>query len=93
MSRLLALGSTLLGLAAIAVLGLVAWAWYDSRLAGSYNAMELAVPDSGGGPHAQHMAAAQSLEQLHGPQAGEPDFATTLTAQKSTVRLSSGPVG
>ncbi len=57
---------------------------------GSYNAMELATPDYGGGPHAQHLAAAQSLEQLHGPQAGEPDFATTLTAQKATVRLSSG---
>ena len=90
MSRLLALGSTLLGLAALAVLGLVAWAWYDSRLPGSYNAMELAVPDYGGGPHAQHLAAARSIERLHGPQAGEPDFATTLTAQKATVRLSSG---
>lgn len=90
MSRLLAVGSTLLGLLALVGLGFVAWTWYDSRLPGSYNAMELAVPDYGGGPHAQHLAAARSLEQLHGPQAGRPDFETTLTAQKATVRLSSG---
>jgi FtsP/CotA-like multicopper oxidase with cupredoxin domain len=89
-SRLLALGSTLLGLAALVVLGFIAWAWYDSRLPGSYNGMELATPDYGGGPHAQHLAAARSIEQLDGPETGEPDFATTLTAQKATVRLSSG---
>lgn len=90
MSRLLAVGSTLLGLVALVGLGWVAWAWYDSRLPGSYNAMELAVPDYGGGPHPQNLAVARSLEQLHGPQAGEPDFATTLVAQKAIVRLSSG---
>lgn len=90
MSRLLAVGSTLLGLLALVGLGFVAWAWYDSRLPSSYNAMELAAADYGGGPHAQHLAAARSLEQLHGPEEGAPDFKTTLTAQKATVRLSSG---
>ena len=92
MSRLLAVGSTLLGLLLLAGVGLLAWSWYDSRLPGSYNAMDFATPDYGGGPQVAHGGTAQTVDQLRGPADGAPDFRKTITARQADVRLSSGKV-
>jgi len=81
---------------------LVARAWYDSRLPGTYSVMQFGTPDYGGGSAAGHVAhgvlghlsaraeGAVSVADLRGPRAGKPDFRTTLTARRSTVRLGSG---
>ncbi|MEP6910153.1 MAG: multicopper oxidase family protein [Actinomycetota bacterium] len=90
MSRLLAVASTLLGLLLLAGVGWLAWSWYESRLPGSYDAMDYATPDYGGGPHDR--ALARRLDQLLGPRGPAPDFRKTITAQKADVRLSSGKV-
>ena len=51
-ARLASLASVLLAVVLLAGLGWIGWLLYDSRLPGSYNAMDLAVPDYGGGVHA-----------------------------------------
>ncbi len=66
-SRLPAIASTLLGLLLLAGVGWLAWSWYDSRLPGSYNAMDFATPDYGGGPQVAHGGTAQTVDQLRGP--------------------------
>jgi FtsP/CotA-like multicopper oxidase with cupredoxin domain len=91
-SRLPAIGSTLLGLLLLVGVGWLAWSWYDSRLPGSYNAVDYATPDYGGGPHVSHdQAIARAVDQLHGPDL-VPDFRRTLTARQADVRLSSGTI-
>ena len=90
MSRLPAIGSTLLVLVLLAGAGWLAWSWYDSRLPGSYNPMDYATPDYGGGPQVSHDAIAQTVDELDGPAAGKPDFKKTITARQADVRLSSG---
>jgi FtsP/CotA-like multicopper oxidase with cupredoxin domain len=83
-------GGVVAGGAFALFLGLAAWAWYDSRLPGTYDVMDYAVADYGGARHTRHAAAGDSLDRFTGPKQGRPDFARTLTAQKATVRLSSG---
>ncbi len=92
MSRLLAVGSTLLGLLLLAGVGWLAWSWYDSRLPGSYNAMDFATPDYGGGSQVAHGGTAQTVDQLRGPAGHPADFRKTITARQADVRLSSGTV-
>ena len=92
MSRLLAVGSTLLGLLLLAGVGWLAWSWYDSRLPGSYNAMDYATPDYGGGSQVAHSGTAQTVDQLHGPAGHPADFRKTITARQADIRLSSGKV-
>ena len=77
-------------LALLVAVGIVAKAWFDSRLPDSYSAMEFGQVDYGGGPpqdHAGHGLA--SVETLRGPTA-KPDFRTTLVAKKAEVRLATG---
>jgi FtsP/CotA-like multicopper oxidase with cupredoxin domain len=72
---------TLLALAGVGWLGK---AWYDSRLPGSFNAMDYGVMDYGGGPpqnHVQHPHL--RVDKLEGPRNGTPDVRVTLTAAKS----------
>jgi FtsP/CotA-like multicopper oxidase with cupredoxin domain len=90
-SRLPAIASTLLGLALLAGLGWLAWSWYDSRLPGSYSAMDYATPDYGGGPRVSHHSAVP-VDELGGPAGRAPDFRRTITARQADVRLSSGKV-
>lgn len=87
-SRLTGAASFALAIALLLVVGWLAWSWYDSRLPGSYDAMDLAAPDYGGGPHAAH-GGETSVDDLRGAQ-GAPDFSATLTAKHATVRLASG---
>ena len=82
----------------VGVVGVLGYAWWNSRLPGTYNVMDYGRLDYGGGdevafPHGgshQHAAASgRSVDTLHGP-AGKPDRRFTLTAQRATVRLASG---
>ena len=91
MSRLLAIGSTMLGLLLLAGVGWLGWSWYDSRLPGSYSAMDYATPDYGGGPPVSD-GLARTVDQLHGPASLAPDFQKTITARAADVRLSSGKI-
>jgi FtsP/CotA-like multicopper oxidase with cupredoxin domain len=82
----------------VAVLAFVGYAWYSSRLPGTYNVMDYGSIDFGGGGaaavhHGHHHPAGPviSVASLHGP-AGKPDAAFTLTAKTAKVRLTSGYV-
>lgn len=78
-------------LAFLGLAGLVGKAWWDSRLPGSYSAMDMGVLDYGGGPaqnHAQHPHL--RVDRLTGPKDATPDRRVTLTAQEAEVPLASG---
>jgi FtsP/CotA-like multicopper oxidase with cupredoxin domain len=76
--------------AALAALGAwAAYSWWESRLPGTYNVMELGVLDGGGRPAAHAAHGGVSIAELEGPK-GKPDVRFTLTAKTATVRLSSG---
>jgi FtsP/CotA-like multicopper oxidase with cupredoxin domain len=83
--RLLVRALTILGVVVLLGLaGLIGKAWWDSRLPSSFSAMDMGVLDYGGGPpqdHAQHPHLA--VDRLTGPDNGEPDFRTTLTAAEN----------
>ena len=91
MKRFLALAAGLVaGGALLAVLGYAAFAWWESRLPGSYNVMDLGVVETGGGPASGHSAGhGISIAGLEGP-TGKRDVRFTLTAKTARVRLSSG---
>jgi FtsP/CotA-like multicopper oxidase with cupredoxin domain len=86
-----ACGAIVLVTALVAGLGWTAYSWWESRLPGTYNLMDLGVVEAGGGvapsEHAGHRGV--SIERLEGP-AGKADVRFTLTAKRATVRLSSG---
>jgi FtsP/CotA-like multicopper oxidase with cupredoxin domain len=76
--------TALVTLLALAGVGWLGKAWYDSRLPGSFNAMDYGVMDYGGGPaqnHAQHPHL--RVDKLKGPRNGTPDVRVTLRAAKS----------
>src|SRR5215216_2582146 len=90
-ARLASLASVVLAVVLLASLGWIGWLLYDSRLPASYNAMDLAVADYGGGPHVSHGGmSGRTLEQRRGPAGVEPDFRATLSAKRATLRLTSG---
>jgi FtsP/CotA-like multicopper oxidase with cupredoxin domain len=76
---------TVLGvLAFLGLAGLLGTAWWDSRLPGTFNAMDMGIPDYGGGPVQNHAAHPHvSVERLTGLRNGEPDFQATLTAAEA----------
>jgi FtsP/CotA-like multicopper oxidase with cupredoxin domain len=82
-----------IGLATLLALVAAGWignAWYDSRLPGTYSAMEFGQVDYGGGPVQNHAAHPHtSLDRLEGPR-GRPDFRITLVAREAEVALASG---
>ncbi|HEX7254324.1 MAG TPA: multicopper oxidase family protein [Gaiellaceae bacterium] len=64
--------------------GLLGKAWWDSRLPGTFDAMDMGVLDYGGGPpqnHARHPHLI--VDRLAGPRNGEANVRRTLTAAKS----------
>jgi FtsP/CotA-like multicopper oxidase with cupredoxin domain len=74
-------------LAGLALLGFLAWSWWQSRLPGRYDVMSYGVADKGGAePVAHHHF---GVDALAGPK-GRPDYRLTLTAEKAHVRLASG---
>ena len=79
--------TTLVMVAGLAFLGFLGWAWWHSRLPARYDVMDYGVVDLGGGPYPSR--GDFSLVDLHGPH-GKPDYRVTLTAEKASVRLSSG---
>jgi FtsP/CotA-like multicopper oxidase with cupredoxin domain len=74
-------------LAGLALLGFLAWSWWDSRLPGRYDVMDYGVVDRGGGPESS--AAGFSVADEKG-ETGKPDLRVTRTAEKGKVRLASG---
>jgi FtsP/CotA-like multicopper oxidase with cupredoxin domain len=71
----------------LALLGFLAWSWWQSRLPGSYDVMSYGDVDLGGGkPVAQHHV---SVARLTGPK-GKPDRSVTLTAERAPIQLASG---
>jgi FtsP/CotA-like multicopper oxidase with cupredoxin domain len=82
-----------IGVVTVLVVGAAAWAgkaWYDSRLPGSYGAMDFASVDYGGGPQQNHAAHPHvGVDTLKGPK-GKPDRRFRLVAKQGKVTLSSG---
>ena len=75
----------------LALVGVLGWAWWDSRLPDTYNVMDYGSHDYGGAAeHGAHHAAAVSVASLKGPQAGKPDVHFELMARPTTIRLASG---
>jgi FtsP/CotA-like multicopper oxidase with cupredoxin domain len=74
----------------------VGWAWWSSRLPGTYSVMDYGAPDYGGGAvpagaergHG-HIHGGLSVARLRGP-SGKPDVRLRLVARKATIRLPSG---
>src|SRR5215217_555196 len=91
MRRLLTRTATAVGILILLVaLGVVAKAWFDSRLPDSYSAMEFGTLDFGGAPATDHGSHHMvSLQTLRGPRT-EPDYRATLVAKEAKVRLASG---
>src|SRR5262245_31825694 len=91
--RIAAVGGVVL---LVAVLGVLAKAWYDSRIPETYSVMAYGTHDYGGGSeppvHEGHgTGGGTSVADLHGPSAG-PDARFRLTAKTADVRLTSGRV-
>ena len=74
--------------ASLVVVGVLARAWWDSRLPGTYNAMQFGKVDAGGA--ASSSGRVVSVAALTGPASGVPDERFTLTAEHARVRLASG---
>jgi FtsP/CotA-like multicopper oxidase with cupredoxin domain len=79
--------TTIAMLAGLALLGFLAWSWWQSRLPGRYDVMDYGVADSGGGAPVSHVHF--SVADAKGPDE-KPDVRITLTAEKAKVRLASG---
>ena len=73
--------------AGLALLGFLAWSWWQSRLPGRYDVMSYGVVDDGGAQPIAHDHF--GVDSLTGPK-GEPDYEVTLTAEKAPIRLASG---
>ena len=76
-------------LAGLALLGFLAWSWWESRLPGSYDVTSYGEIDQGGGEEISHQHI--GVDTLTGPR-GKPDYDVTLIAEKARVELSSGRV-
>jgi hypothetical protein len=64
---------------ALAAAGWLGKSWWDSRLPGTYSAMEFGRADFGGAPGQNHAVHPHvSVDQLKGPRSSKPDFRITL---------------
>jgi FtsP/CotA-like multicopper oxidase with cupredoxin domain len=79
--------TTVAMLTGLALLGFLAWSWWQSRLPGRYDVMSYGVVDQGGAQAVSHDHL--EVDTLGGPK-GRPDYRVTLTAEKARVRLASG---
>ncbi|HST17562.1 MAG TPA: multicopper oxidase domain-containing protein [Gaiellaceae bacterium] len=84
--RRLALAAAIV--ASLVVAAVLARAWWDSRLPGTYNAMQFGKVDRGGAPSSSGRVV--SVAALTGSTSGTPDDRFTLTAEHARVRLASG---
>ena len=71
----------------LALLGFLAWSWWQSRLPGRYDVMSYGVVDEGGAQPIAHNHF--GVASLTGP-TGKPDYRVTLTAEKAPIQLASG---
>jgi FtsP/CotA-like multicopper oxidase with cupredoxin domain len=80
----------------VCLLAVVAKAWWNSRLPGTYSVMSYGTHEYGGGPeptdHTGHTVGGTSVADLHGPSGGAPDERFELTARVADFDLSSGKV-
>jgi FtsP/CotA-like multicopper oxidase with cupredoxin domain len=80
----------------VALLGVLAKAWWESRLPDTYSVMSHGYHDYGGGPepvvHVSHSGAGTSIAELHGPDREQPDERFELTAKRADIRLTTGRV-
>jgi FtsP/CotA-like multicopper oxidase with cupredoxin domain len=81
--------------AAVVAVGWLGLLWWESRLPGTYNALDHGELELGGGPGevVEHVHLAQrgeSVTVLHGPRRGTPDARFTLEARRATIELASG---
>jgi FtsP/CotA-like multicopper oxidase with cupredoxin domain len=77
--------------ALLVVAGFVGKAWYDSRLPDTFSAMEMGVPDYGGGTTGVHQHhGGRSVATLTGPKQGVPDYRLTLTAAEGNIHFRGG---
>jgi FtsP/CotA-like multicopper oxidase with cupredoxin domain len=91
LARRLAVGAAVA--LALVVVALVARAWWNSRLPGTYNVMQYGSPDYGGASRSRGVAGAHvvSVTDLTGRNtSGAPDDRFVLTAEHARVRLASG---
>jgi FtsP/CotA-like multicopper oxidase with cupredoxin domain len=76
----------------VAVVAVLAKAWYDSRIPDTYSVMDYGWVDDGGGsaldPHVAH-GGGTSVADLRGP-VGTPNATYTLVAKQAAIRLASG---
>jgi FtsP/CotA-like multicopper oxidase with cupredoxin domain len=75
--------------AVLVAVAVVARAWWDSRLPGTYNVMQYGISEDGGGSPASTVRLV-SVAQLTGETAGVPDDRFTLVAEHARVQLASG---
>ena len=85
---------TLVSALVLVIVGGLLWLgdmWWESRLPGTYNAMQYGTPEFGGGPRFPHShAGGVSIAGLTGPERGRPDAEFTLRAAHLQVPLASG---
>ncbi len=86
-SRLASLLCAFALVAGFALLGWLAWTWWESRLPGRYDVTDYGVVDLGGGPQGSRRAF--SVGDRKG-EPGKPGLRVTLTAEKARVKLASG---
>ena len=79
--------TTVAMIAGLALLGFLAWSWWQSRLPGRYDVMSYGAVDDGGAQPIAHNHF--GVESLTGPR-GKPNYTVTLTAEKAPMRLASG---
>ena len=86
-------------LAALAVVGPLAWMWASSFVPSTYSATEMGYVDDGGKPlpgstsaggHDHHAAGGVPVASLTGDVDGRPDVTVTLVARQERFRLASG---
>jgi FtsP/CotA-like multicopper oxidase with cupredoxin domain len=78
--------TTVAMIAGLALLGFLAWSWWQSRLPGHYDVMSYGIVDDGGAQPIAHNHF--GVASLTGPK-GKPDYRVTLTAEKAPIRLTS----
>lgn len=79
--------TTLVLLAGLALLGLLGWAWWQSRLPGRYDVTDYGVVDLGGGPSVSGPMFSVAARRSD---SGRPARRIILTAERARVRLTSG---
>ncbi len=86
-------GTALGLLATLALLGPIAWSWWDSTMPSTYSVTDMGRPDLGGGPGDPSMAGmhgGRGVDTLRDTSTAPADVLVTLTARRQVFRLPSG---